>query len=82
MWGSHQAGPSGVWVPRVPPLIGEAFKITVTRVERPGMFSEPRIGVAEPSLSDGIWIEFRSTRLLTQTFFLDLALIPNEALIP
>lgn len=76
MRGDDEAGPAGTLVPRVPPLLGEVFHILARRIERPGMVAEPRIGIAEPGLGDGIWVEIQAMKGLTYKIFIDLALLP------
>jgi hypothetical protein len=76
----YEAGANGVWTPRVLPLLGETIELVGVVVDRPGMVLEPRIGVADPSLNDGRWVEIRCTRLLTMTTFIERCLLPGFAL--
>lgn len=68
----NEAGAIGARAPRVPPLLGEVVHVIAIVCERPGMVGEPRIGVAEPSLDDGVWVEL-GMKALTYRVWIPLA---------
>lgn len=75
MRGSDQAGANGARAPCVPPLLGQVVYVMATVCERPGMFRDPLIGVCEPSLADGVWVQIRVKATGSQTIWVPLASI-------
>lgn len=59
------------------PLLGEVCLLVVKRCERPGMALHPSIGVCEPSLDDGIWIEIGPPKFIHR-LWVPLALIAQQ----
>lgn len=80
MRGNDEAGAAGARAPRILPVPGDLVLVKGVACERPGMFKDPRIGVCEPSLADGVWVIFQESKTSSRVMFVELSeLEPNFA---